>query len=194
MRRSQERLIGAPLVERLVESCGSARAAEQRLMSLLDRQRGRPVEHQGYGPGNLVNLLRLLRGDLKGIDLSRLAIRQAYLQDVEAQGASLAGAHLSETVLGEAFSYPMALALSADGAYLLAGTADGEVCLWRVADRTLLVTLHGHIGAVWGVALSGDGRLVGSGGVDGTVGSGWRTEGPALAVYRDMTAGCAVWR
>ena len=92
-------------------------------MGLLDEQRGRPVEEQGYGPGNLVNLLRLLRGDLKGVDLSGLAIRQAYLQDVEAQGASLAGAHLSETVLGEAFSYPTSLALSADGAYLAAGTA-----------------------------------------------------------------------
>ena len=63
-------------------------------MSLLDEQRGRPLEDQGYGPGNLVNLLRLLRGDLKGVDLSGLAIRQAYLQEVEAQGASLAGAHL----------------------------------------------------------------------------------------------------
>ena len=70
VRRSQERLIAAPIVERLVETRGSARAAEQRLMGLLDEQRGRPVEDQGYGPGNLVNLLRLLRGDLKGVDLS----------------------------------------------------------------------------------------------------------------------------
>ena len=127
------------------------------------------LEDQGYGPGNLVNLLRPLRGDLKGVDLFGLAIRQIYLPDVEAQGASLAGAHLSETVLGEAFSYPTSLALSADGAYLVAGTARGEVCRWRVADRTLLAALTGHTGVIWGMALSGDGRLLASSGLDETV-------------------------
>jgi len=33
--------------------------------------------------------------------MSGLAIRQAYLQDVEAHGASLVGSRISETVLGE---------------------------------------------------------------------------------------------
>jgi WD40 repeat protein len=31
------------------------------------------------------------------------------------------------------------------------------------------MALQGHIGAVWGVALAGDGRLLASGGDDGTV-------------------------
>ena len=169
VRRGQERLICDPLVERLVEARGSARAAEQRLLGLLTTLRGLSMEGQGYGPGNLVNLLRLLRGDLKGADLSGLAIRHACLQDVDAQGANLATAHLSDTVLGEAFSQPTSLTLSADGAYLAVGTASGEVLRWRVADRALLATLSGHIGPAWGVALSGDGRLLASGGVDGTV-------------------------
>src|SRR3712207_6666586 len=104
------------------------------------------MEDHGYGPGNLINLQRLLRGDLRGVDLSGLAIRQAYLQEVEAQGASLAGAHLTETVLGEAFSYLLSLAVTEDGAHLAAGTANGEVCWWRLAVRTLLVTLPGHGG------------------------------------------------
>jgi WD40 repeat protein len=33
----------------------------------------------------------------------------------------------------------------------------------------MLATLQGHAGAVYGVALSGDGRLLASGGVDGTI-------------------------
>jgi WD40 repeat protein/transcriptional regulator with XRE-family HTH domain len=189
VRRSQERLIVAPLVERLVDARQSARAAEQRLLDLLDQQRGRPNDDQGYGPGNLVNLLRLLRGDLKGADLSGLTIRHAYLQDSDAQGASLATARLSDTVLGEAFNYPTSLALSADGAYLAVGTASGEVCRWRVADRTLLATLPGHVGPAWGVALSGDGRLLASGGVDGTVRL-WEAEaGRPLASLPGQTGG-----
>src|SRR5262249_50215686 len=97
VRRSQVRLIGAAIVARLVESRGSSRASERRLIELLDHQRKRPMEDQGFGSGNLVNLLRLLRGNLTDADLSRLAIRQVYLQEVEAQGASLAGAHLAES-------------------------------------------------------------------------------------------------
>jgi WD40 repeat protein len=38
-----------------------------------------------------------------------------------------------------------------------------------VADRTLIATLHGHAGAVWGVALSANGQRVVSGGYDATV-------------------------
>ncbi len=70
-----------------------------------------------------------MRGDLRGVDLSGLAIRQVYLQEVDAQGASLAHAHLSEAVLGEAFSHPEPLATSGDGHLLAAGMASGEVCV-----------------------------------------------------------------
>lgn len=168
-RRSQERLIVAPLLARLVEACGSGRAAEQRLIDLLDGQRGRPVPDQGYGPGNLANLLRVLRGDLKGVDLSVLAIRQAYLHDVGMQDASLAGAHLSEVMLAEPFDYPARVALSADGAIVAGGTSTGEVCVWRISDRTLLVAIQADSSGLLGMALSDDGGLVAAGGYDGLV-------------------------
>jgi WD40 repeat protein len=45
----------------------------------------------------------------------------------------------------------------------------GEVHLWRVADRTLLLAVQGHAGGVLGVGLSRDGGLLASGSVDGTV-------------------------
>jgi WD40 repeat protein/predicted ATPase len=168
VRRSQERLIALPLLERLRTSSDRV-VVEQRLLALLQAWRGRPTGEQGYGPGNVVNLLRLLRGDLRRLDLSRLGLRQAYLQGVDAQDASLAGAHLAEAVLAEALAYPTAVALSVDGAFLVAGTPRGEVHLWRAADRTLLLAVQGHSGAVWGVALSGDGRLLASGSFDGTI-------------------------
>ena len=139
----------------------------------------------------MVNLLRLERGDLRGLDLTHLALRQAYLAGVEAQDASLAGAHLSEAVLAEAFNFPICVALSGDGALLAAGTSAGEVWLWRVADRTPLLALEGHTGVVWGVALNADGRLLASGSGDGTVRLWEAPSGRLLATLEGHTGG--VW-
>src|SRR6478672_7841230 len=186
VRRSQERLLGQPLVQTLVAASGAG-GAERRMRELLEGWRQREPAEQGYGPGNLVNLLRLLRGDLRGLDLSHLAIRQAYLQEVAAQDASLAGAELHQAVLVEAFNYPASVALSADGAYLAAGTTTGELCLWRVADRTPLLSVQGHTSAVWGVALSADGRLLASGSFDGMVRLWETASGRLLATLEGHT-------
>ncbi|MBV9173325.1 MAG: NACHT domain-containing protein, partial [Chloroflexi bacterium] len=158
VRESQERLIGGPILQRLTEH-GDSRATEERLIALLDSWRGRPLDIQGYGPGNVVNLLRLLRGHMRGLDLSRLALRQAYLAEVQAPDASLAGAHLERTVLSDAFSQPVSLTLSGDGALLVAGTSTGQVWLWRAADRTLSGLLNGHTGPALGVALANEAQL-----------------------------------
>src|SRR5262249_3082350 len=140
---------------------------------------------------NVVNLLRLLRGELCGLDLSRLAIRQAYLAEVDAQDASLVGAHLAETVLAEAFDFPAWVALSGDGAVLAAGTSTGQVWLWRGAARARRRGVQGHAGTVWGVALSADGNLLASGGTDGMVRL-WETSGGRLLATLQGHTG-AVW-
>src|SRR5262249_42678413 len=134
-----------------------------------------------------VNLLRLLRGDLRRRDLSRLAIRQAYLAEVDAHDASLVDSHLAETVLAEAFAFPVSVALSGDGAWLAAGTATGQISLWRVADRSPLWAVQGHSGAVRGVALSADGELLASGGGDGTVRLWEVSSGQVLATLQGHT-------
>jgi len=190
VRHSQERLIAAPLLTRLSAEWGGA-AVERRLVGLLEAWRGRPRNVQGYGPGNVVNLLRLWRGHLRGLDLSRLSIRQAYLQEVDAQDTSLAHAHLDQVVLAGAFDFVPSVALDAAGAYLAGGTTNGEVRLWRVADRTLLWSLQGHTGQVYSVALSADGRLVASGADDGTVRLYTARTGEPVAILRGHTS--AVW-
>ena len=167
VRRCQERMIARPLLERL----GNGPNPERRLLDLLTFWQHAPSSTLGYGPGNVVNLLRLQRGDLRGVDLSGLAIRQAYLQGVDAQEASLAGSQLAESVLAEAFNHPASVVLSADGAYAAAGTSTGEVRLWRVGDRMPLLSVQGHAGVVLSVALGGDGALAVSGSYDGTIGN-----------------------
>jgi WD40 repeat protein/transcriptional regulator with XRE-family HTH domain len=187
VRQTQERLIGEPLLQRLRVAHGDS-GAEQSLLGLLDHWRDRPPDSQGYGPGNAVNLLRLERGDLRRLNLARLFIRQAYLAGSEAQDASLIGAQLSESVLADAFSFPIAVALSGDGASLVAGTAAGEVRLWRVADRTPLLAAHAHTGPAYGVAVSGDGQMLASGSEDGTIRLWEAVSGRLLATLREHSS------
>src|SRR5262245_3750045 len=191
VRHSQEQLIARPLLERLAAASGDADALERQLLLLLEGWREQPRSEQGYGPGNVINLLRLLRGELRGLDLARLAIRQAYLAEVEAQDVRLVDAELAETVLAEAFHFPGSVALSSDGALLASGTSTGQVGLWRAADRTLLWTAQGHTGGVWGMALSANDRLLASGGEDGTVQLWEASSGRPLATLSGHTGG--VW-
>lgn len=95
--------MAAPLLEGLLKSCGGRQHTERRLLALLDSWRNgggdASSSEQGYAPGSVVNLLRLLRGDLRGVNLARLALRQAYLQGVEAQDSSLAYSRVRDPVL-----------------------------------------------------------------------------------------------
>src|SRR5438270_1781710 len=67
VRQSQERLIGEPVLQLLTAHYGKD-GAEQLLLALLETWRGRPETDQGYGPGDVINLVRLLRQDhLRGL-------------------------------------------------------------------------------------------------------------------------------
>lgn len=58
------------------------------------------------------------------------------------------------------------LVFSRDGQILASGSRDNTVKLWRVEDRTILVTLTGHAGWVTSVALSPDEKTLASAGND----------------------------
>ena len=89
-----------PLLGGPAQHCTLERTAlEEQMLALLCDLRARADDAQGYGPANLLALLRELRGHLRGLDLSHLVLRGAYLQGVEMQDTTLAGASLRETVL-----------------------------------------------------------------------------------------------
>jgi WD40 repeat protein/transcriptional regulator with XRE-family HTH domain len=169
VRQTQERLLLAPLLARL-QSLGHSRAeVEGQLRVLLDGLRERFEEAQGYGPANLVALLRLLRGDLRGLDLSHLALRGVSLQGFEMQDANLSGATIRECVFTEPFDAIMAVAMSTNRQYWAAGGRRGEVWVWAEAGRTLHQVWQAHIDSVPALAFSPDGRTLASASHDGSV-------------------------
>src|SRR5205823_2667184 len=88
VREIQVRLLVHPLLERLCAELGADALVEEHLLRLLAQFRTEDAGTQGYGPANVMSLLTDLRGHLRGLDLSRLSIRGAYLQGVEMQDAT----------------------------------------------------------------------------------------------------------
>src|SRR5438067_494893 len=188
VRQTQERLLVVPLLVRLQSASQGRVAVEERLRSLLDEVRTWAQEAQGYGPANLLALLRLLRGDLRGLDLSHLALRGAYLQGVEMQDATLAGVLMRESVWTSTFDAITAVAISSTGQYWAAGSRRGEVRVWREAGQILHLVWQAHTDIVITLAFSPDERTLASGSFDGSVKlwdiescallwSGWHTKG-----------------
>jgi WD40 repeat protein/predicted ATPase/DNA-binding XRE family transcriptional regulator len=169
VRLNQERLIATPLLERLVSLGGGMNAAEQQLLSLLDLWRDQSPAEQGYGPGNVINLLRLLRGHLCGLDFGHLAIKQVYLQGVDMQDASLAGAIIQDCLFTETFGVISAVAISSNGIYWAACSRSGEVRVWVAGGKTLHRMWQAHTANTWALAFSPDGHTLVSGSWDGTV-------------------------
>src|SRR6266568_9117675 len=163
VRQTQERLLLAPLLARLQSVYQGRAEVEGQLRALLDGLRERAEEAQGYGPANLVALLRLLRGDLRGLNLSQLSLRGVYLQGLKLQDTTLFGAMLRECVFSETFDAITAVAISRSGQYWAAASQRGEVQVWREAGQTLHLAWQAHTDMVWALAFSPDERRLASG-------------------------------
>src|SRR5207302_6606954 len=144
VRQTQQRLLVAPLLVRLESASRGASDVEERVRVLLDQVRTWNQDAQGYGPANLVTLWRVLRGHLRGLDLSQLALRSVYWQGVEMQDANLSGALLRECVFTQTFDATLAVAISRTGQYWATGSKRGEVRVWREAGQTLHLRSEEH--------------------------------------------------
>lgn len=169
VREIQLRLLVRPFLERLRAELGRDTLVEERLLHLLNQLRTRDSTTQGYGPANVMSLLKELRGDLRGLDLSGLVIRGAYLQGVEMQDATLARAHLHEVAWTSAFDAVISVAVSPDGRDFAAGSNSGEVRVWRERGRTPHLALRAHTDRVGTVAFSPDGQILATASWDGTI-------------------------
>ena len=169
VRQTQERVILAPVMAALRAVYPSQLMVEKRLTGLLRQLATRAVDDQGYGPANLVALLRLLKGNLCGLDLSRLALREAYLQGVEMQDASLAGATIRDSAFTDAFDIIVSVAISNNGQYWAACSRRGEVWIWEARGLSLQRIAEVSTRTIVKVAFSPDGDVLAGGGWEGAV-------------------------
>ncbi len=169
VRQTQQRLIVAPLLAQLRSVYRRRGEVEERLLSLLDKLREQADYAQGYGPANVLALLLLQRGHLRGLDLSQLSIRGAYLQGVEMQDTTLAKATIHDAVFTETFDAIVTVAISRDGRFWAAGSRRGEVRVWEAASQTLHWIWQAHTDTVMAIAFSPDGRTLATGSWDGAI-------------------------
>ncbi|GHO94871.1 hypothetical protein KSF_049190 [Reticulibacter mediterranei] len=179
VRQTQERLLLTPLLDVLKRMYRERVEVEEHLRELLSTLRPWDEQAQGYGPANLVALLWLLRGDLRGLDLSHLVLRGAYLQGAQMQDAKLSGALMRESIFTETFDAISAVGISHSGLYWAAGSRRGEVQVWREAGQILHRIWQAHTDIVTTLALSPNERTLASGSWDGSV-KLWDIESHAL--------------
>jgi hypothetical protein len=96
VRQTQERLIAAPVIALLQSIYRHQVDAEKYLLTLLAQSTSLADNVQGYGPSNLVTLVRMLRGDLRNLDLSNLTLRRLYLQGIEMQDTYLRNTRIED--------------------------------------------------------------------------------------------------
>lgn len=118
VRETQVRLLVFPLIRRLRAELGANAQVEAHLQRLLSQFRSQDAATQGYGPANVITLLKALRGHLRFLDLSRLSIRGAYLQGAELQDAR--GGRLLQRLAGH-HGAVIGVAWSPDGTQLASG-------------------------------------------------------------------------
>jgi WD40 repeat protein/transcriptional regulator with XRE-family HTH domain len=169
IRQTQERLLVVPLLTALQGAYRGKAEVEKLLLSLLDEMREWADFAQGYGPANLIALLRLHRGHLRGLNLSRLMIRDAYLQSTEMQDTSLAWSTLRESVLTETLDATWAVDVSRTGTFWAAGSWRGDVRVWCEDGQRLHRIWQAHSEVTFTLAFSPDERLLATGSFDGTV-------------------------
>jgi WD40 repeat protein/transcriptional regulator with XRE-family HTH domain len=169
IREAQVRLIVTPLLARLRSAWAESSAIQARLLALLEPLRGQSDEFQGYAPANLLALLRTLRGDLSGLDLHQLSIRNADLRGVNLHNMSLAEATLRDAVFTMVFDTISVMAFSKNGKYWAGGNRQGHAQIWLYTHRRLQFTWRAHHSVVTALAFSPDEQCLATGSWDGVI-------------------------
>lgn len=153
VRESQERLIIAPIIKSIQYQI-AGKSTEGQLQEMLAILRTSMPRKADYAAGNLLNLLAALNRQLRDYDFSGLVIWQAYLRGVRLHNVCFAGATVERSAFTETFGDILNVSFSHDSTLFAAGTANGEVRVWRTADSQQVLRCCGHTDWVRAVTFS----------------------------------------
>jgi hypothetical protein len=187
LRDAQVQLILQPLTEQLLTHFATQAQLEKHFCQLLASLHHQTAMQTGYAAGNLLNLFCHLKTDLKGLDFSHLAIRQAYLANATLHDVDFTGTQISQTVFAETFGGVVSVTFSPDGERLATSDTKGDIQIWDTHTGEQLVRCRGHQHWTWAVAFSPDGQYLASASDDYLV-KLWEVEtGKCLQTYKGHT-------
>ena len=133
---------------------------------LLEQFRRSP--HQGYGAGNLVNLLIVLGADLRQQNFSSLTLREVDLQGTILHHSNFSHSHFDRVALTQPIQAILSVATSADDRWFAAGNSDGSIQIYDAHTTDQSQTLGDRHSQAWvyGLALNNTGSILMSGSTD----------------------------
>ena len=168
VRIAQQNLIIKSITDRAINSVGR-NAFESRIEELIQIIKEGRARHYGYIIGNIINILVVAGFDMKGRVFSGMNIWQAFLQDIELHNVDLSKSNLSKSVFSETFGRVLTVSFNPTGTLLAAGTANGDIRVWRVAEFKQILSFQAHDNWIRAVAFSPDNKFLVSGSEDWTV-------------------------
>jgi len=158
----QKRLIIKPILERLKIFFRTNHQVEARLISILNKFRGKSLYHTGYAVGNIINLLADLSSLISNQDFSNLHIQQANLQGIFLNSIDFSNTHFIKSTFTNNFGIIFSLAFSQNEELLVTGSIDGQVCLWKWKENQLIFQYQAHQTIVESVVFSDDNSKIAS--------------------------------
>jgi WD40 repeat protein/transcriptional regulator with XRE-family HTH domain len=167
VQQAQRQNLIQPITNLLVNSLDLQHATEK-LASLLNETRGSDHNSQGYGAGNLINIMLHMNQELPNRDFSNLTIRHADLRGHTLHETDLSNASLHKCVFDNSFSGVNAVALSPSAKYL-AVAVEQDIRIWNLAEKQPYRLLGGHSDLVWNLSFGTEDHILFSQGADNFV-------------------------
>lgn len=158
----QKRLIIKPILERLKLFFGNQHQIETHLINILDNFREKSLYFTGYAVGNIINLLSCSSSLISNHDFSRLNIQQANLQKTILQNIDFNNSNFIKSTFTNNFGIVFSLAFSQNEEFLVTGSIDGDICLWKWQENQLIFQYQAHKTIVESVIFSTDNSMIAS--------------------------------
>ena len=186
VRETQARLILEPIKARLLAFYNGRSQVEEQFKQILVMLRAESSGKPGYATGNILNLLCLLKSDLKEYDFSHLAVWQAYLQNTDLQKVNFTHSNFFQCVFTKIFGGILSVSFSPNNKLLATGDTNGEILVWQVKDSQLKFRLKADNNWIRSVAFSPDGKTLASAGENQTIKIWDMTNGSYLQTLNDQ--------